>query len=195
MIKYINYKNLEVYWIKKRGMKNVYLQIKDKTVYIKSNYYFTKKQALNLLSLKINWIKKHLDENERKWYFLGKVTDNPSKITKNHIETLMRGYIEHLKLKYELIPNKITYKYTKSIWGSCSYKNNISLNINLLQTPKDCIEYVVVHEMVHLKIKNHSSKFWKEVGKILPDYKQRRSLLKSYEKKILKVTNRSNLSK
>jgi len=70
----------------------------------------------------------------------------------------------------------------KTRWGSCSAKNTISLNYYLAKLPESLIEYVVVHELAHIKEKNHSAKFWNLVEKYLPDVKKRRKLLREYEK-------------
>jgi len=66
----------------------------------------------------------------------------------------------------------VRIKEQKSRWGSCSTKGNLNLNWRLLLAPQEVLDYVVVHELAHLKIMNHSSDFWKYVAEILPDYKR-----------------------
>jgi len=66
---------------------------------------------------------------------------------------------------------KIILRRQKTIWGSCSVKNNISLNSNLSFLRNDLIDYVILHELVHTKIKNHSKNFWEESGRVLPNAK------------------------
>lgn len=63
-------------------------------------------------------------------------------------------------------------------WGSCSSKGNIHINWRLIMAPLNIIDYVVIHELVHLKERNHSKKFWDKVKIIRSDYKQRRKWLK-----------------
>ena len=63
-------------------------------------------------------------------------------------------------------------------WGSCSQENVIRYSFRLLYAPKEVIEYVVTHELAHVKHKNHSPAFWREVGNYVPDYKTRRKWLK-----------------
>ena len=66
----------------------------------------------------------------------------------------------------------------KTRWGSCSGKNAIRYTFRLLYAPKEVIEYVVVHELAHVKHKNHSKAFWQEVERYVPDWKQKRTWLK-----------------
>lgn len=75
--------------------------------------------------------------------------------------------------------NRIAIKAQRSRWGSCSTKKNLNFNCLLMLCPVEIQDYVVVHELSHLKEMNHSPAFWAEVGKILPDYKKRRRWLKS----------------
>ena len=74
--------------------------------------------------------------------------------------------------KTQLFPEQITYRYNKSRWGSCSFQNNISINYKLLQFEKKCVEYVVLHELCHIKEKNHSKRFWELVSFYMPEYKE-----------------------
>ncbi len=74
--------------------------------------------------------------------------------------------------------NKIAVRRQSSRWGSCSSRGNLSFNYKLMRMRKKVIDYVIVHELCHLREMNHSKKFWKIVGDILPDYKSLRAELK-----------------
>lgn len=56
-------------------------------------------------------------------------------------------------------------------WGSCSAKGNLMLNRHLIKAPKDCIDYVILHELCHIKIHNHSEQFWRLLTQVLPEWK------------------------
>lgn len=78
-----------------------------------------------------------------------------------------------------LLPNKIGYRFAKTRWGSCNFKNDISMNYMLLQFPIEAIEYVVLHELCHIQEKNHSKRFWNLVSLYMPNYKKQEDVLKS----------------
>ena len=72
----------------------------------------------------------------------------------------------------------ITVREQKTRWGSCSAKGNLNFNWKLVLMPEEILDYVVVHELAHRLQMNHSTEFWDEVEKILPDYRKRRQWLK-----------------
>ena len=80
----------------------------------------------------------------------------------------------------QLYPNRVTFRRAKTRWGSCSSENNISLNIGLIMLSLNLIDYVIVHELAHIKHKNHSKEFWKLVEQFYPNYKQAKEELKKY---------------
>lgn len=77
-----------------------------------------------------------------------------------------------------LYPRSISIKTQKSRWGSCGSRNDININWLLILAPAAVLEYVVVHELCHIQIKNHSSQFWALVAVHLPDYQKQRRWLK-----------------
>lgn len=77
---------------------------------------------------------------------------------------------ENLAKEHEFSFNKISIKRSITRWGSCSSGKNLSFNWRLVFAPREVLRYVVVHELCHLKEMNHSSKFWKLVAAIEPDF-------------------------
>jgi len=82
---------------------------------------------------------------------------------------------------------KITYKDTKSRWGSCSAQKTISLNWRLILAPPEIAHYVCAHEVAHLLHMNHSQAFWKVVGELCPRYRTHRSWLKINGPSLMRV--------
>ncbi len=76
--------------------------------------------------------------------------------------------------------NRISVKHTTSQWGSCSSDKNLSFTYKLLFLPRPIADYVIVHELCHLRHMDHSPAYWKQVERIMPDYKKRREALKQY---------------
>ena len=85
---------------------------------------------------------------------------------------------ERVSKKAGIFYSSVSVSSARTRWGSCSGKNAIRYSFRLLYAPKDVIEYVVVHELAHVKYKNHSKLFWREVERLCPDYKNRRKWLK-----------------
>jgi len=88
--------------------------------------------------------------------------------------------------KHGLVPRSITIKSQKSRWGSCGIRNDIHINWLLMAAPPSVLEYVVVHELCHLRVRNHSADFWALVELHLPDYKNQRRWLKQHGANLLR---------
>lgn len=85
---------------------------------------------------------------------------------------------KELAQKYKFRIGQIRIRNQKTRWGSCSTSGNISLNYRLMKYRKEIIDYVIIHELCHLKEMNHSKKFWMLVEKIIPEYKIAKKELK-----------------
>ena len=80
--------------------------------------------------------------------------------------------VNQFKSKYHRSPAKISLKNMKSRWGSCSSKGNLNFNCLLVLLPDEIIDSIVVHELCHLKQMNHSTRFYAEIDRAFPNYKQ-----------------------
>ena len=89
--------------------------------------------------------------------------------------------IVHYASRLGVRPSRVTVRGQRSRWGSCSAKGTVSLNWRLMLTPGELVDYVVVHELCHLRHLNHSPRFWAMVGGILPDYQCRRRRLNALQ--------------
>lgn len=188
----INNRVVTVNLVKKRGMKNTYLRLKSpQLIQINSNSYFTKDDAINLIEKKQKWLEKNLEnllENSLKddeFYFLGvkyKNLDNRDldKFYKEESRKIIPPLVEKYSNIMKLYPKDIKFRKNRRTWGSCNYKNGLNFNTLLVKFPLEAIEYVVIHELAHIKEKNHSQKFWNIVRNFCPDYKDRIKLFKSF---------------
>ncbi len=87
----------------------------------------------------------------------------------------LQFFNEHYKFKY----NRVTLRNQKTRWGSCSYLKNLNFNWRLIMAPIEVMDYVVVHELCHLKEMNHSKRYWSLVAEVIPNYKEVRKWLKN----------------
>lgn len=92
----------------------------------------------------------------------------------------IRRLVDQWAKKMGLAPQRVTLRDMRRKWGSCSSRGNITLNMALCTIPLPLAEYVIVHELAHLKVFDHSEKFWSLVGEYLPDYENSRKTLDSY---------------
>jgi predicted metal-dependent hydrolase len=137
-------------------------------------------QAREFALSRQNWIKKHIKEARQ--------------LEKAHLNFLRRSEpIDRTKARQRLVRkldalaanhgftyNKVFIRNQKTRWGSCSAQNNLSLNINLIWLPDELITYVILHELVHTRIKNHSAMFWNALEKIKHNAKSLRRELGDY---------------
>lgn len=92
-------------------------------------------------------------------------------------ETALRQMVMDWAQRMSLTPGRITLRAMTRKWGSCSSRGNITLNSALLTVEPRLAEYVVVHELAHLRVFDHSPRFWKLVESYMPDYAERKAEL------------------
>ena len=95
---------------------------------------------------------------------------------KQYIPTLVNQWAKTMRVH----PLHISFRKTKRQWGSCSVKNALSFNTMMMKLPLDVIQYIIVHELAHIKHKHHQKDFWKFVEAYLPDYKIQVNELKNF---------------
>jgi len=99
---------------------------------------------------------------------------------KKQAELYLPGMLHQAAKKYGFTYSEVRIKTVKTRWGSCSSNRIINLSIWLMQLPQDLIEYVIFHELCHLKHMNHSKQFWTELERMVPAYKHLKKQLKEY---------------
>lgn len=129
--------------------------------------YLGKEYPLNQLIETEGLREEELRINLKKFY---------EKKCKQIVTERIKLYQDQLKVK----PKLIVIDSAKSRWGSCSSAKKLTFNYRLAMAPMEAIDYVVVHELCHLKHMNHDRSFWRLVGSIIPDYKARQDYLNKY---------------
>lgn len=128
---------------------------------------------------KTGWIKKHLQK-------MAAIEEQSAALKESHpidreiAEKRLVNRLDELCRQDGFRYNKVFVKNQKTRWGSCSAKNNINLNVNLVRLPDELIDYVLFHELVHTKIKNHSQLFWQELSRFVKDPKRLDKKLRRY---------------
>ncbi|MFQ6087528.1 MAG: M48 family metallopeptidase [Methanosarcinales archaeon] len=95
---------------------------------------------------------------------------------RNTLIPYLNRFSDELKVNY----NKVFIRTQKTKWASCSSNRNLNFNLKLISLPKELIEYVVLHEIVHVKESNHNRNFWRVVEKYYPNYKEKEDLLTGF---------------
>jgi len=101
------------------------------------------------------------------------------KILQDEAKHYLPGRLAVLARQFGFKYNKVSIKNQKTRWGSCSSKNNINLNLQLLRLSDVLIDYIILHELLHTRIKNHSPKFWRAMEQLYPDFRSAKCRLKS----------------
>lgn len=148
-----------------RSSRAKYLRITVRpthTITVTVPKHSTQQQAQQFLLSKISWIKKQLQKIDQ----YNKLQNTPDlTIDLEKAQDNLFNRLDYFSDKYNLLYNRAAFRCQKTKWGSCSSKNNISLNVNIAYLTKELQDYILLHELIHTKIKNHSKKFWRELDR------------------------------
>lgn len=136
------------------------------------------KQIEAFLLEKQNWIEKHCQQAQERQQVCPEPTAEEAEKLIAKAQEVLPVLINKYATQMGLWPTHVTITGARTRFGSCSGKNRISFSWRLMAYPQAAIEYVVVHELAHIKEKNHSANFYKLVAQYLPDYKEREAMLK-----------------
>lgn len=135
-------------------------------------------RARQFLKAKEGWIRRSLDEFRRLTELAEEAGLSEPEFQK--ARAMLASRLERLARIHGFEYNRVTIRNQTSRWGSCSGKNNINLNVNLVRLPDDLRDYVMMHELVHTRVKNHSKQFWRELDKLVGDGKSMQRRLRDY---------------
>lgn len=121
------------------------------------------------------------------------VEDQLEKALRSYARSVIEEKVEEYSTEVSKDHNKIYIRDQETRWGSCSGKSNLNFNWRLVLGPEHVLDYVVVHELVHLEEKNHGDEFWKKVREIYPNYRESNKWLSEESSKL--VFNQENIDK
>ncbi len=123
-------------------------------------------EAINFVNSKKDWI---IDQQQKIAVSRQQVEPRPvpARAEIEAAANALASRLQELAREHNFQFGRITFRNQSSIWGSCSTTNNISLNINLMFLPPELSDYILLHELVHTRVKNHSKLFWLELDKCL----------------------------
>ena len=142
-------------------------------------------KALQFVDSKRNWITRHLLSIKKYEEQAIKAAKNSETIDPSLAKQQLNFRLQELAIRFGFSYNKVSIRNQKTRWGSCSHNNNISLNRKILRLPDKLQEYILLHELVHTRYKNHSIKFWQELEQYLPNTRQLNKELKKHHIYIL----------
>lgn len=108
-------------------------------------------------------------------------------VTKHYLDhkeaarKLIHARLEYFNTHYNLIYKRVALRNQRRSWGSCTSLGNLNFSYKILFLPPELVDYIVVHELCHLKELNHSQRFWDLVAETIPNYKERKNALKKYD--------------
>jgi predicted metal-dependent hydrolase len=150
----------------------------DLRVVVKAPLFLSDREINVFLEKHRKWIEKQLARQRERKENARSFSPEETKALKMQARQLAEELIQKYAPQMGVKPTglKITSAVTR--WGSCSGKNSICFSYRFALLPKEAAEYIVVHELAHIRVKNHGPRFYEQVRRILPDYKERIALLK-----------------
>jgi predicted metal-dependent hydrolase len=138
------------------------------------------KTAKEFVSSKTSWIRKHLDNMNQMEHDHEALSKKAARIDQAEAKQRIVERLQELGKLHGFVYNKVFVRNLRSRWGSCSHKNNLSLNMKLIVLPKEILDYVILHELVHTRIRNHGNAFWKALDILVGDARALDLRLKPY---------------
>lgn len=170
-----------VVFAKTKRTKRLSISIRPfKGIRVAVPYRLSFKKALAYFKTNLDWAHKNLAAMRKvEQEHVTTVSAGP-RFNKARARAAITERINYLAGKHGFDYNRLFIRNQKTRWGSCSEKNNINLNINLVRLTDELMDYVILHELVHLKIKNHQKAFWDELNQYVGDAKALDKKLKEH---------------
>ena len=168
------------YTVIKSRRKTLALQIKGGELIVRAPMKLSAREIEKFVREHSDWIDKHMEkarERSRRVEQIIPLTDDEIKALSEQAKVAFAERVAHYATQLGVSYARITVRQQTSRWGSCSSKGNLSFNLALMLAPPRVLDSVVVHELCHRKEMNHSARFYSEMARVFPDYKECREYL------------------
>ena len=166
-----------VKYIGNNRAKRIIISIKPEYVRVVIPKRQSFKNAQKFVESRLDWIKTNKQSMNVQFEKKRRLPEIDRKVARK----ILCRRIGELAQLHNFVYNRVSIRKQKTRWGSCSTKNNINLNANLLHLPPELMDYVLLHELVHTRVKNHSKDFWDELETVVPNARQVDRRLKDYQ--------------
>jgi predicted metal-dependent hydrolase len=170
---------MEIHRLLRSKRRSVALIVTEEAkLVIRAPHRLPERYILRFVEQKRSWINKKIAEISSRPK-TAPLSKEQEAVYQGLAEKVIPARVKHYSALTGLRPNKVRISNAGKRWGSCSAKGTINISWRLLQFPQEVIDYVVVHELVHLVERNHGKKFWQRVEEIIPDHRALRQQLRS----------------
>ena len=180
-MKEIQYKGntIQCKLVRRKGSKRVTLSVRsDGCVVVSRPWWVRESFAVRFIEEQLEWI--HTKTKKFKTIDPNLTTQDRDHYLKykEQARTLCKRKLKHFNQHYNFEYKKVAIRSQVSRWGSCSSKKNLNFNYKILFLPEDLQDYLIVHELAHLKEMNHGPRFWSVVAETIPNPKQKAKQLR-----------------
>lgn len=167
--------------IRRKNRKNLRIEVKiTGEVIVRSSPYTSMEKIDAFVNKNLEWIKKVQQEYSKQYHYRRIVTKAERKQMKNDALPAMEVLTEKYAGIMGVSPKSVKITEAEKRWGSCSSKDTICYSYRVWPLSQRCKEYIVIHELAHLREFNHSKDFYKLISRYMPDYKEAERELDGY---------------
>ena len=172
--------------VKRSDRRTIAIEVKNGAVLVRAPRYASRSEIEHAVQSHISWIERALQkEQDIRSQGASLLTESEKKALKKSAKETIPARIAYYAQLMGLSYGTISIRFQKTRWGSCSAKHNLNFNALLMLTPPEVLDSVVVHELCHIKVMNHSAAFYREVYRWCPDYKKCSKWLKDHGKALM----------
>ena len=165
------------YTLVRSKRKSVAIQVDaDCNITVRAPLKLSQKEIDKILLGKKSWLEKTIISQREKKKNIKEYSDDDIKLLRKNAKEIIPEKVKYYASIMQVVPASVKINSAKKRYGSCSGTNNLNFSLYLMDKDERFIDYVVVHELAHIKHHNHSKDFYKFIEQFMPDYKERMQL-------------------